>query len=343
MVTEPATRFVEEMVRATELFFAENSAESIDFQFGQIVIRIILPSSENEVSTALKRTLSPSLGGSPDFVIYLIDERDGAVRPNITWESRLIHKNGIVTVSRGETVNIAFESSTRAINVFDQQRAVGIILVDEVRRYLMWASTCPFRLLLNWIADTVDSELMHAAVVEMSGTGIAIIGKSGLGKSTLSVAAGVSGEWNIVSDDFVLVERSKTAFAVYDIVKLGADDMVRLDLAIDEASMPLLDGKYVLSIRQTPRLRHVASAEVSCVILPNRGQSESVLPARDRVLLPELALHSLAGTLGGGPKSLRRMREVVKNNPCFTMRLSPDCRENLRTLEEIVRRVKVSS
>lgn len=343
MFAEDATRFVDEMVQTAEQFFVSNAEETIDFQFGRIVVRVSLPSSEVEVSVALRRTLPPTLGGNPDFLIYLIDERVGAVRPSITWNRESIHYNGTVNVHHDEGVAIAFESSTKAINVFDQQRAVGVVLVDNVSRYLMWAITCPFRLLLNWVADRVNGELMHAAVIEKRGTGVAIIGRSGLGKSTLSIAAAISGEWSLVSDDFVLVENSKSAFAIYNTVKLGADDLLRLDLAINDVSIPLVYGKHVLSIRQTPQLRHITSAEISCVVLPTPSQIEQVLPAQERDLLPELVLHSIAGTLGGGPRSLRRMRDLVKKNPCFTMRLSPDWQENLSTLDEIVQRAGVDS
>jgi len=337
MFVEDATRFVDELVQAAEQFFESNAAENIDFQFGRVVVRVSLPSSEIEVCAALRRTLPPTSGGNPEFVIYLIDERDGALRPNFTWNQESIHKNGTVSVHHEEGVMIVFEGSTRAINVLDQQRKVGVLLLDDVSRYLMWAITCPLRLLLNWIADNFNGELMHAAVVEKYATGIAIIGKSGLGKSTLSITASISGGWSLVSDDFVLVENSKSAFAIYNIVKLGADDLPRLDLRLDDALTPVVYGKHVLSIIQIPELRHIASTDISCVVLPVRSQRAPVLPAREQDLLRELVTHSFAGTLGGGPRSLRRMRDLVKNNPCFTMRLSPDWRENLSTLDEVVR------
>lgn len=339
MFAENAIRFVDELVQAAEQFFDSNAAENIDFQFGRIVVRVILPSSEVEVCAALRRTLPPTSGGNHEFVIYVIDERDGALRPNITWNQESIHKNGTVRVHHEEGVAIVFEGSTRAINVFDQQRRVGVLLMDDVSRYLMWAMTCPLRLLLNWIADSINGELMHAAVIEKHGSGIAIIGKSGLGKSTLSITGGISGGWSLVSDDFVLVENSKSASAIYSIVKLGADDVLRLDLRLDDASKPVVFGKHVLSINQIPGLQHITSTNISCVVLPIRSQTTRILPAHEHDLLPELVTHSLAGTLGGGPKSLRRMRDLVKNIPCFTMRLSPDRRENLSTLDEIARHV----
>lgn len=338
MFASNAARFVGEMVQAAEQFFTTSRAAHFDARFGPATVRITLPADETELLTALSSTMIPANTTSPDFVVSLIDERHGATRPTIPWPSTAMRRNGVVRVDPNERVDIAFEGITKSVNVLDRRSHSGVVLLKSVRSYLQWAMTCPLRPVLGWIADVLHGELVHAAVIRSGDVGIAIIGPSGLGKSTLSISASVFGRFSLVSDDFVLVSETLEAFPFYRNVRLGEVAVRELGLTFDSAKSSIVFGKRILPFGSCPKLRTVDAAKVDCIVLPVRDQDEDVLIAPHGAILPDMFLHSLAGTLGGNERSLSRMGELVSSRPGFMMRLSPDWRDNLARLDEIVRR-----
>jgi len=88
--------------------------------------------------------------------------------------------------------------------------------------------------------------VFHAAFVELRGVSILLVGASGTGKTTATLAA-LAAQGSMVSDDSVMLAKKDGAFLV------GA---FRSDLTIREASLPLLSGAW-----RSALLPFVTSAE----------------------------------------------------------------------------------
>jgi len=337
-----AQRFADQLLSAAQHFAQTVQCRDMQFQVGRQVISFVVPKSEVPVCNALERTLVPARHREPDATVYLVDERCGAVRPDQFWSPSALQKNGVIKHSDAPHIDIAFENSSKSLNVLDRRRGVGVLLLSSIASYLPWALTCPFRLIISWIADMFGGDLLHAAVVESSGVGVAVVGRSGSGKSTLSVAAASRGGWRLLSDDFILWSDEKRAFSVFTTVKLTQSTAQLLQLEHVARSHDVVHSKFVIPGGALPNVTTIAEAPISAVVMPTFGTSPEVAVASPNALLPELVLHSLAGTLGGGPRSLSRMKEFLSNKVCYEVTLVEDTRTNVATLDDLVRAIRNS-
>src|SRR5262249_26051380 len=92
-----------------------------------------------------------------------------------------------------------------AVHLFDRQRKTAIYAVRSRRDFRSWERSIPLRHILHWWTMTEGRQLVHAGAVGTAEGGVLLVGASGAGRSTTTLAC-LSGGLSIVGDDFVLVD-----------------------------------------------------------------------------------------------------------------------------------------
>lgn len=158
---------------------------------------------------------------------------------------------------------------------------------------------------------------LHAAVVEMHGSALALVGYSGTGKTTLAAAALQRG-WGFVSDELGLIDDDFVAHAYHRPLGLRSGGRARIDM--EQSITPL---HTVLQPEPASSLgRLVPSAPlVGVVFIDALGEGEPTAPV---VKTPGEALadllNNVLGTEGVEVKVFRRLERLVRQVPCVRLR-----------------------
>ncbi len=138
--------------------------------------------------------------------------------------------------------------------------------------------------------------LLHACAIDRGGTGIAFVGKSGAGKSTMARLWMERGVGSVLCDDRIIARKSDQAFTIYGTPWHG--DIA----AVSSASVPL-ERLYFL--------RHASANRVTQL-----GPAESVSRLMGCVFAPWWDREGMAFTLSF-------LEDLVRTVPCFELGFLP--------------------
>ena len=133
-----------------------------------------------------------------DFFVEMIPDSDG----DVSWNTALQHHYD----SRSRTLQLSYLDGAIRVTVdYDQRRIqAGIMERALVYRAALgnWVMTIP----LSELLKLHNIYLMHAACLVKGGKGVLFAGRSGAGKTTLSIGLLTMG-WQMISDDEVFLQR----------------------------------------------------------------------------------------------------------------------------------------
>jgi len=167
------------------------------------------------------------------------------------------------------------------------------------------------------VAAARDHAVLHAGVLEVDGVGIAVVGHSGAGKTTLT-AAGVLGGFGYVADEIAAIDSSSVVQPYHRPLGLRGGGAALLGMVV--SGDPRLSR--IMPLRIGGRGRLAQALPLGAVVLLERHRTE----AATRRLGPAEALVRLADhTLGDdGTEStmFRRLERLVKTIPLWEMHYS---------------------
>lgn len=182
----------------------------------------------------------------------LADARSGIEEPS-RWLHHWRHTDNSITLSlarRGESYllrvpglcDFHFDAAARRLSVRALDESVGHavehLLLDQV---------------LPRVFAHFGETMLHAAMVEMGGRAVLLVGESGAGKSTLAAHLQASGH-RLHGDDCVLVgtrEGRATARATYPSLRLNPDVLPGLSLAAEDCE-PMAEYSAKQRVRFAP-------------------------------------------------------------------------------------------
>ena len=119
----------------------------------------------------------------------------------------------------------AVAPSYGTVSVFDRARARGFFWTHDPASLADWEHGSPLRNLLRWALADHGVHLLHGAAIGVpGGGGVLLLGVGGAGKSTTALTCLAAG-FDVVADDYVLVDAEPRAHRLYSIAKLGAGSL----------------------------------------------------------------------------------------------------------------------
>jgi hypothetical protein len=118
---------------------------------------------------------------------------------------------------------------TRALSVYDASARTAWYWVDDIGRLPWWEEATPLRFILDWWLRDHGIFQLHSGAVGTSAGGVLLVGKSGSGKSTSTLAC-LGSELLYVGDDYVAVGLGEEPYvhSLYASGKLEPDHLLRL-------------------------------------------------------------------------------------------------------------------
>ena len=312
-----------------------------DVRFADRTVRLTF--AGRELADALRPALAPRIvPPSPlvDVSIRLWQEADldGRAQPR-PWRDVDLGPRGLVLGDPSDGVVVVHEEGSGAVTVVDRQAQNLLYRVPSAKQLPWWERAAPLRPAFFWALTGPGRHLVHAGAVgdpERGGTLLA--GSGGSGKTTLALAALISG-LRYVADDYLLLvaDPSPVAWNVYSTAKLDEGHLVRfpeLRSGVRLSESPEPQEKSVLDV--APQAL-VESLPLRSVIIPRiTGGRTSVKPASAAEALLALAPSTVFQMPFDDGAAMGSLARLVRGLPCFSLRVGDDRQELALELDRVL-------
>jgi hypothetical protein len=296
-------------------------------RIGDAAVRIRLAGGDLEapILSAFAHAATPP-AETADLTVMVWDAASSGVSPPLPavpeGESR-----GAWLVNDDQAVRMAYRPGWRSLHAFDVERSVGWHWVGDARAVPFWSASSPLRPLLHWWALTRGELLVHGGVVGESGGGVLLVGRSGSGKSTTTLACLGAG-MGYAGDDYVLLSpgRPPEVASLYSTAKIEWHQAQRFPSLLprtanddgDEKALGFLAEAYPDRMLHTVPLAAVAACRVS------GGAITEVRTISRAKALAALAPSTILQTPGSSQDELAFIAEALSGVPCFAIDLGHD-------------------
>ena len=325
--------FVNSLMNEASDYSEAQSMVSFDIRLGKSTVRVFVPSVDLELDIPLSSGFLPircDYSREPDFTITVIDNSlwERRTQPHFQWDWHF--PLGVIDQQRSGEYRVAVDRHTQTVSAFSPRERQCVVWMRNYVDLPYWSAATPLRLQLSWIADSLETEFLHAAAVEVADKAILFAGPSGSGKSTLSLRLAQLG-FPLISDDFLLVTES-TVQAVYRRLKVH-----------DWSAQRVIPSNWTVMNKNAPNQKRIVDpgdeifgdiVPVGAIVIPEVGNSFSLEPISAGQALSAIAPASLSGLLGGNLDSLERIGKLVMNHPCYGLSIDEAILENAEGLAE---------
>lgn len=282
------------------------------------------PRLEELILPPLRHLLS-SASGAP-FTIKIFDSASTGIRlPPPAWGPNDYRAQGVIAGFNTDRFRTAYRVEAGCLSMIDLERRTGVFWIRDPEAYPAWMRAAPLRTLLGWWASDQGLQLVHGAAVGSADTGLLLTAPGGAGKSTTALRCLLSG-LRYAGDDYVLIDPSlRRIHALYATAK--ADDRA-IDMFFPHLraeSMGVVDGETIKHVFLLDRLfaDSICDLPLSAVAVPELTDApQGFIPSGPAAALRALAPTTLFQLAGSREDEFRRMAELVRSLPIFTLRVS---------------------
>jgi hypothetical protein len=233
-----------------------------------------------------------------------------------------------------------------SLSVLDSDRNEGWYWVQDAARIPYWEEATPVRFLLDWWLRDRGVHQLHAGAVGTPDGGVLIVGKSGSGKSTCTLAC-LESDLLYAGDDYVAVSRRRVpeVHSLYGSGKVEPDHMKRLPFLRDavsnqgrldqEKAVVYAHEHWPLSVTAGFPLRALLAPRV----VPGLGESRVVAISRPAGLAA-LAPSTVFQLHTRGQQLLSTMSRLLEATPCFELQLGSDIGSIPRAISSVLRQLQ---
>lgn len=316
-----AHRFCADLITAARE--RETTCRSVAFGSSALALGL---TRRDDVGALIDNAFVSSIG-NPRLRLTIASHEDVPVLPPTHWAMTWIEARVEVPASIVYPYRLFFDRVVGTVFVLDQVSGEGIVWLRHPAEIDMRSMLTPFRIMLSWLANLQDAELLHASATVIDGRAFAFCGPSGSGKSTLALALAGMG-LPIISDDCLLLENG-SAYAVFSRAKLdpAAADRFGFPRPPDWNEGLTLPTKQVISIAGTDDF--MPSAPLGLIGVPATGFRSAAsyrLPSRRAYAM--VSKDSLRELNGGATRNRLRIARAIKKHGAHRLLLSPSSAEN---------------
>jgi len=234
---------------------------------------------------------------------------------------------------------------TRALSVYEPEARTAWYWVDDIGRLPWWEEATPLRFILDWWLRDHGIFQLHSGAVGTESGGVLLVGKSGSGKSTSTLAC-IGSELLYVGDDYVAVSLGEEAqvHSLYSSGKLEPDHLARLPHlrpAVTNAEHLELE-KAVIYANESFANSMVSHLPLRAIVAPRIVPGSTTARAQ-RVSaaagLAALAPSTVFQLHTRGQEVLSGTTEMARRVPSFMLEIGSDIGSIPRAIAEIVESV----
>lgn len=263
----------------------------------------------------------------PDLTICLWESETTGVQPPVYgWTPDQMGLRGEIHRYSNERILTAVQTDVAAVSVLDRERSLGIFWIDSAESLQVYERAAPLKVLLHWWLRERGLPMIHAGAVGTPAGAVLLLGKTGVGKSTTTLACLEAG-LDFISDDRCLLQLGAlpSVHAIYDSAKLHPEQMERFpNLLAGVCNRPGLDKeKALVHVHEIAPRQMAHCLPVRALLLARvAGRSETTLSTVSRMeVLREFATSTLVYQPGAAGDEVRSMAELMRRVPCYQINL----------------------
>ena len=268
-----------------------------------------------------------------DFTICVWDSTTtGVAMPLIECGWNRFTNRGDIWGFNSERFRVSFHWVENAICMMDLHRRLAIYWVNSADNLPFWVPASPLRTIFHWCMELRGKQLIHAAAVGTEDGAVLITGRSGVGKSTTSLAALRAGLYYL-GDDYVVVglEPEPTVYSLYSTAKLNADQVGNLpEYAAHVSNEHALDEEKAVMFLQDVAAQQIRAEMPLRAILVPRIQDQIVTgfsTAAPHVAQRAAAFTTLSQLPYAGRQTYEFLHRMSRSLPGFYIELGRDLRQ----------------
>jgi hypothetical protein len=284
--------------------------------------------------------------GRADLTINLWDSATfGAPAPPLPDVGEGPHAAGAFFYFSDESVRAGFQLGTSgdprvmsrytdapppSLSVLDSERDEAWYWVGDAGRIPYWEEATPIRFLLDWWLRDRGVHQLHAGAVGTADGGVLLVGKSGSGKSTSTLAC-LQSDLLYAGDDYVAVGTGPKPYvhSLYSSGKVEPDHVERLPFLLPAVSNQdqLDQEKAVVYVHEHWPLNITPGFPLLALlaprVVPGLGESRTVEISR-AAGLAALAPSTVFQLHTRGQQVLSSISRLLETTPCFELQLGSD-------------------
>lgn len=266
---------------------------------------------------------------APDLTLSLWDGASTGVEPPRPWSGQEVDLRGEVPTWSNEDILTAIQPDVNAVSMLDRRQALGFYWIDRPGSLRAYEQAAPLKVLLHWWLREHGLTMIHAGAVGNTDGAVLIVGKTGAGKSTTTLACLNAGLHYLADDRCLLgLESAPQVYCLYNSAKLHLAQMERfptllaqvnnLDAATTEKALIYLHQFAPQQIAPCLPIRAVLLAKVA-------GTTTTTLaPISRMAVLRDFVTSTLVYQPGAMQAEVHLMTELVRRVPCYQINLGSD-------------------
>jgi hypothetical protein len=276
-----------------------------------------------------------------DLTICLWDSVSTNTPPiQMPWHKGMLQFRGEVSGVGSDRVYIVVDIHTKALNVWDRVRNIGLFWIENYRDLPWWACGSPLQLILHWWLRSHGHQLTHVAAVGYPNGGILLLGKSGSGKSTMTLACMKVGMKYVGEDYCVLSDFPYQAYSIYHSSKLKEktlDWFPELGCHVTNPNRMKGDKALLFHHEFQPENILMSCPIKALVILKIEETQKSWL----ETINPKEALGPLSATTlwqltHTGPEVFHHLRKLAESLPCYCLHMGDHLIESAEQMKGLL-------
>jgi hypothetical protein len=278
----------------------------------------------------------------PELTVHIWDSASTSTSPPApAWDLEDYREHGVIRGFFGDGFYTVFQWGTRALNVVDSASANAYFWADSVEAMRPPERGAPLRTLLHMWLSEHGVQLVHGAAVGRPDGCVLLVGSSGAGKTTTSLAC-LDSDLRHLGEDYCLATPGvpPEIASLYNSAKVEPATLERLPRLKPLVVAPPSPGseKALIDLHAAMPAKLLGSAPLRAVAVPRITGERTTRVSRcsSGAALAALAPSTLLQLPGTGREALDRLTSIVSAVPCHQLELGTDLESIPAAIESIL-------
>jgi hypothetical protein len=294
------------------------------------------------LTPALEHLMPANPDVEPDLTIYVWDSRStGVPPPPCPWTQQQLDLRGEAPAYSDERFLTAAQHDVNAFSIFDRLQKIGVYWIDESGSLRAYERAAPLKVILHWWLREHRLPMVHAGVVGTAQGAALLIGKTGAGKSTTTLAC-LSAGMHYVADDRCLLklEPEPQALCIYNSAKVYPKQMQLFPQLLPAITNQheLAEEKALVYVNEVlpHQIAHRLPIRVLLLAKISGNPATTISEVSRIAVLRELSTSTLVYQPGAAHEEVHAMSELVRRVPCYQLNLGTDLMQIPSTITQII-------
>lgn len=219
---------------------------------------------------------------------------------------------------------------------YERTTGQGFFWAEDAQSISIYERAAPLQTLFHWALSGRGWEIIHAGALGTANGGVLLIGGTGAGKSTTSLACLQNQRLHYLSDDKCLVtlEPEPRAFGLFNSAKLKPDMLARLEHfkpLVADHDENAKGGKSLLYLYPAFQEKMVTTFPIRAILMTHIANitRPALVPISPVQVLRVLGPSTVIWLAGAETGSMRLMARLAQQIPCYRLELAQNPTDNL--------------